>query len=67
MKESSIAFFERLGELEGVLARYPLNRQDPEMRDSVGREVEGVVRKGYEAFAARCQNKGAEKCECIIP
>lgn len=50
-----------------MLSRYPLNRQDPEMRDSVGREVEGVVRKGYEAFAARCQNKGAEKCECIIP
>lgn len=48
------------------MARYPLNRQDPEMRDSVGREVEGVVRKGYEGFAARCQSKGAEKCECTI-
>ncbi|XAO24207.1 hypothetical protein I312_103002 [Cryptococcus bacillisporus CA1280] len=61
LKESSIAFFERLGELEGVVTRYPLNRQDPEMRDSVGKEVEGLVRKGYEAFATRCQSKGAEK------
>ncbi|OXB39264.1 hypothetical protein J007_00940 [Cryptococcus neoformans] len=67
LKESSIAFFERLGELEGVISRYPLNRQDPEMRDSVGREVEGVVRKGYEAFATRCQNKGAEKYVKISP
>lgn len=49
-----------------MVTRYPLNRQDPEMRDSVGKEVEGLVRKGYEAFAARCQSKGAEKCEYTI-
>lgn len=49
-----------------MVTRYPLSRQDPEMRDSVGKEVEGLVRKGYEAFATRCQSKGAEKCEYTI-
>ncbi|WVO16993.1 hypothetical protein L204_104679 [Cryptococcus depauperatus] len=61
LKESSIAFFDRLQELEAIISNHPLNRQDPEMRDSVGKEIEGLVRRGYDAFVTRCQNKGAEK------
>ncbi|WVQ78246.1 hypothetical protein IAT38_000329 [Cryptococcus sp. DSM 104549] len=61
LKDASHAFFDKLQELEGLCAQFPLNRQDPEMRDSVAREVEGIVRGGYEGFAGRCQSKGAEK------
>ncbi|KAK8870005.1 hypothetical protein IAR55_000575 [Kwoniella newhampshirensis] len=61
LKDSAQAFFERLAELEGVCGNYPLNRQDVDMRDRVGREVEGIVRGGYEGFWGRCAGKGVEK------
>ncbi|WWD15716.1 hypothetical protein CI109_100138 [Kwoniella shandongensis] len=61
LKDSAQAFFDRLAELEGICGNYPLNRQDPEMRDRVGREVEGIVRGGYEGFWGRCAGKGVEK------
>ncbi|ODN84885.1 hypothetical protein L202_00737 [Cryptococcus amylolentus CBS 6039] len=61
LKEAAIAFFDRFQELESILMQDPLNRQDLEMRDSVAREAEAVVRRGYEAFVGRCQSKSAEK------
>ena len=63
LKESATAFFDRLSELEGLCAQYPLSRQDPEMRDRVGREVEELVMQAYSGFLARCQGKGLDKCE----
>ncbi|WVQ98552.1 hypothetical protein IAU59_005678 [Kwoniella sp. CBS 9459] len=61
LKESAQAFFDKLSELESVVVQYPLNRQDPDMRDRLAREVEGIVRGGYEAFWGRCAGKGIEK------
>ncbi|WVR04979.1 hypothetical protein IAU60_001991 [Kwoniella sp. DSM 27419] len=61
LKEAAQQFFDRLSELESIVMQYPLNRQDPDMRDRVGRDVEGIVRGGYEAFWARCAGKGVEK------
>ncbi|WVF72381.1 hypothetical protein IAT40_007196 [Kwoniella sp. CBS 6097] len=61
LKESAQTFFDKLSELENVVTQYPLNRQDPDMRDRLAREVEGIVRGGYEAFWGRCAGKGIEK------
>ncbi|WWC61383.1 uncharacterized protein I303_103966 [Kwoniella dejecticola CBS 10117] len=61
LKESATQFFDKLAELENVIMQYPLNRQDPDMRDRISREVEGIVRGGYEAFWARCAGRGIEK------
>ena len=64
LKEASTSFFDRLSELEGISSQYPLSRQDPEMRDRVGREVEELVAGAYGGFVGRCQGKGMEKCKC---
>ncbi|OCF55156.1 hypothetical protein L486_07267 [Kwoniella mangroviensis CBS 10435] len=61
LKESATQFFDRLSELESVILQYPLNRQDPDMRDRIAREVENIVRGGYEVFWGRCAGKGIEK------
>lgn len=63
LKEAATAFFDRLTELEGVCSQFPLSRQDPEMRDRVGREVEEMVVGAYGVFVGRCSGKGLEKCE----
>ena len=63
LKEAATAFFDRLSELEGLCSEYPLSRQDPEMRDRIGREVEELVMQAYAGFLARCQGKGLDKCE----
>ncbi|WWC69690.1 uncharacterized protein I206_103633 [Kwoniella pini CBS 10737] len=61
LKESATQFFDKLAELENVILQYPLNRQDPDMRDRISREVEVIIRNGYEAFWGRCAGKGIEK------
>ncbi len=63
LKEAASGFFDRLSELEGLSSQYPLSRQDPEMRDRVGREIEELVAGAYGGFVGRCQGKGVEKCE----
>ena len=63
LKEAATSFFDRLTELEGLSSQYPLSRQDPEMRDRVGKEAEDIVVQTYGAFIGRCQGKGLEKCE----
>jgi len=62
LKEASATFFELLTELEQLCSQYPLNRQDPDLRDRVGREVEDMVGAAYGAFCSRCSGKGLEKC-----
>lgn len=64
MKEGATAFFDKLAELERICSEYPLNRQDPDMRDRVAKEVEDIVVGGYRGFYGRCQGKGLEKCAC---
>ncbi|WVW83405.1 hypothetical protein I302_105424 [Kwoniella bestiolae CBS 10118] len=61
LKESATQFFEKLSEIESIVLQYPLNRQDPDMRDRIAREVENIVRGGYEVFWGRCAGKGIEK------
>lgn len=63
LKEGATTFFDRLAELERICAEYPLNRQDPDMRDRVAKEVEDTVVGGYRVFYGKCQGKGLEKCE----
>jgi hypothetical protein len=55
-----------LTELERICAEYPLNRQDPDMRDRVAKEVEEVVVGGYRTFFNKCQGKQLEKCEWFV-
>ncbi|WRT66900.1 uncharacterized protein IL334_003865 [Kwoniella shivajii] len=61
LKESANQFFEKLAELENIVLQYPLNRQDPDMRDRISREAENIIRGGYDAFWGRCAGKGIEK------
>lgn len=63
LKEGATAFFDRMTELERICAEHPLNRQDPDMRDRVAKDVEEVVVGGYRAFFNKCQGKQLEKCE----
>jgi hypothetical protein len=63
LKEGATAFFDRLGELERTCSEYPLNRQDPDMRDRVAKEVEDLVVSGYRPFYTRCTGKSLEKCK----
>ena len=65
LKEGATAFFDKLAELERICLEYPLNRQDPDMRDRVAKDVEDVVVGGYRGFYGRCQGKGVEKCESM--
>jgi hypothetical protein len=62
-KEASTAFFDRLAELEQICRQYPLNRQDPDLRDRVGRDVEDLVRVAYATFWNKAHGKGFDKCE----
>jgi hypothetical protein len=64
LKEGATAFFDRLTEMERLCAEHPLNRQDPDMRDRVAKEVEDLVTAGYRPFWNKGQGKGLEKCEC---
>ncbi|WWC85250.1 uncharacterized protein L201_000112 [Kwoniella dendrophila CBS 6074] len=61
MKESATLFFERLNELESLTKQFPLNRQDPEMRDRSSKEIENIIRSGYDQFWGRAAGKGIEK------
>jgi len=61
LKDCATAFFDRLAELESLCAQYPLNRQDPDLRDRIGREAEDVVCRAWGAYEARCQGKGLDK------
>ena len=63
LKEGATAFFDRLTELERLCTENPLNRQDPDMRDRIGKEVEEAVVTGYRPFWNKAQGKGLEKCE----
>ncbi|GFZ46609.1 hypothetical protein JCM24511_03829 [Saitozyma sp. JCM 24511] len=63
LKDGATAFFDRLAELEGVGSGYPLSRQDPDLRDRIGREVEELVGRGYGGFWGRVQGRGVEKCK----
>ena len=63
LKEGASAFFDRLAEVEKLCLDNPLNRQDPDMRDRVGKEVEEIVITGYRPLWAKAQGKGLEKCE----
>ncbi|ORX34454.1 Cullin repeat-like-containing domain protein [Kockovaella imperatae] len=61
LKEGATAFFDRLAELERSCTENPLNRQDPDMRDRLGKEVEEIVLQGYRPYWTKAQGKGLEK------
>lgn len=63
LKDGATAFFDRLAELESQLRANPLSRNEPDMRDRVGKEAGDIVRDGYRGFTRRCEGKGLEKCE----
>jgi hypothetical protein len=63
-KEAAAAFFERLAEFEQTCRQFPLNRQDPEMRERVSREVESLVTNAYRPFYTKAHGKH-DKCECV--
>jgi len=62
-KEASAAFFDRLAEMEQLCRQYPLNRQDPDLRDRIGREVDELVKNSYTPFWNKAHSKGLDKCE----
>jgi hypothetical protein len=63
LKEMASTFFDRLGEMENTTNQYPFARNDPDLRERIGREVELMVRDGYGGFWNRSQGKGIEKCK----
>lgn len=63
LKEVATSFFDRLAEIENTTNQYPFARNDPDLRERIGKEVEGMVRDGYGGFWSKSQGKGIEKCE----
>lgn len=57
------SFFDRLSEIENVTNQYPFARNDPDLRERIAKEVEGMVKDGYGGFWSKSQGKGIEKCE----
>jgi hypothetical protein len=66
MKEMAATFFDRLGEMENTTNQYPFARNDPDLRERIGKEVETMVRDGYGSFWSKAQGKGIEKCKSLI-
>jgi hypothetical protein len=63
LKDCATSFFDRLVELEAACTQWSLSRQDPDLRDRLGKDVGELVGGAYGAFWGRCQGKGVEKCE----
>lgn len=63
LKEVATGFFDRLSDIENTTNQYPFARNDPDLRERIGKEVETMVRDGYSGFWTRSQGKGIEKCE----